>query len=102
MLDLAGPGVEAAPANLVLLIDRMSVTNVKVLNHRNASIAKIENDGLDLVSVRDGHVSRNFVMTCDDAMCAKARSTPVRNVTFADNVVWSSCGGNKAGMQANA
>jgi len=41
-------------------------------------------------------------MTVDDAMCAKASSTPVRNVTFADCVVFSSCGGNKAGMQANA
>ena len=47
-------------------------------------------------------VSHCFVMTVDDAMCAKASSTPVRNITFADCVVFSSCGGNKAGMQANA
>jgi hypothetical protein len=50
--------------------------------------------------VRDASVSFCFVITVDDAMCAKASSSAeVRNNTFSDNVVFSSCGGNKAGMQ---
>lgn len=70
-------------------VDRMSVHAVKVLNHKNVTVAKIENDGLDLVSVRDALVSFCFVMTVDDAMCAKAHSTATRNNTFADNTVFT-------------
>ena len=76
-------------------VDRMSVTHVKVLNHKNATIAKIENDGIDLVSTRDAAVRHCFVMTVDDAMCAKASSTETRNNTFSDNTVFTSCAANK-------
>ena len=76
-------------------VDRMSVAHVKVLNHKNATIAKIENDGIDLVSTRDAAVRHCFVMTVDDAMCAKASSTETRNNTFSDNTVFTSCAANK-------
>jgi hypothetical protein len=103
--DIAISGITLADSTTWTLaiedVDRMSVRAVKVLNHKNVSVAKIENDGLDLVSVRDATVSYCFVITVDDAMCAKAASTAVKNNTFTDNVVFSSCAGNKAGMQAN-
>ena len=83
-------------------VDTMSVFAVKVLNHKNATTAKIENDGIDLISVRDASVAHCFVITVDDAMCAKASSSETRNNTFSDNVVYSSCGGNKAGFQSEA
>ena len=104
--DIAISGIVLADSTTWTLaiedVDNMVVNRVKVLNHKNVTQAKIENDGLDLISTRDAVVSWNFVITVDDAMCAKASSTAVRNVTFSDNVVFSSCGGNKAGMQANA
>ena len=54
--DVAVRGVTLADSTTWTLaiedVDGMSVEHVKVLNHKNATIAKIENDGLDLVSVR--------------------------------------------------
>ena len=43
-------------------------------------------------------------MTQDDAMCVKSseHGTPVSNVSFLSNTVYSSCGGAKFGMQAEA
>ena len=80
----------------------MNVSRIKILNHKNATTAKIENDGIDMISARDSLVTNNFVMTVDDAMCAKGAvsGAPVSNNVFVDNVVYTSCAGNKAGFQA--
>ena len=59
--------------------------HLQVLNHMNASVHKIENDGLDLVSSPDSIVDRCIVITCDDAMCAKAGGGP----SGAALVLWS-------------
>eukprot|EP01047_Picozoa_sp_COSAG01_P043236 COSAG01_NODE_3828_length_5655_cov_3.721742_9_plen_104_part_00 len=64
--------------------------NLKVLNWQNASVIKIENDGLDLVSSSHSLVEGCLVVTCDDAMCAKATLAhpgPMTNATFTGNVV---------------
>jgi hypothetical protein len=47
------------------------VKGVKVTNHWNSSVAKIQNDGIDMLSNAHSHVSRCFVLTQDDAMCLK-------------------------------
>ena len=86
---------------------------VKVTNHFNSSVAKIQNDGIDLLSNAHSMVSRCFVLTQDDAMCLKGAffsasspkygySTDMTNVTFSQNTVYTSCAGAKYGMQARA
>lgn len=89
-------------------VQNLLVQNVKVLNHKNSRIAKIQNDGLDLCANRDSVVRKNFVITNDDAMCLKASraenefnyETSTVNNTFEGNVVWTHCAGAKFGMQA--
>ena len=101
------------------------VKGVKITNHFNSTIAKIQNDGIDLLSDSNSHVSRCFVLTQDDAMCLKgsyaslaeegdgpdmtnlsvteeAYPTDMSNVTFSNNIVYTSCAGAKFGMQAKA
>jgi polygalacturonase len=81
-----------------------TVFEVKVLNHHNASLYKIENDGLDLVANADSSVDRCLVITCDDAMCSKSseKDAGVDNVSFTNSVAFSWCAGQKAGMQAES
>ena len=81
-----------------------TVFEVKVLNHHNATVWKIENDGLDLVANADSSVDRCLVVTCDDAMCSKSseKDAGVENVAFTNNIVFSWCAGQKAGMQAES
>ena len=81
-----------------------TVFEVKVLNHHNASVFKIENDGLDLVANTDSSVDRCLVITCDDAMCSKSseKDAGVDNVAFTNNIAFSWCAGQKAGMQAES
>ena len=65
---------------------------------------KIENDGLDLVANSDSSVDRCLVVTCDDAMCSKSseEDAGIDNVAFTNNIVFSWCAGQKAGMQAES
>ena len=106
MRDITLRGITLADATTWTIavedVDRMVVDQVKVLNHANVTTAKIENDGLDLISTRDAVVQHSFVITVDDAMCAKgsAPGAALRNTSFIDNVVYTSCAGNKAGFQA--
>lgn len=75
--------------------------NVKVLNHKNINW-KIENDGIDVCSSSDALVNQCFVMTIDDAVCAKATDAvmgSMDNVLFSNNVFWNWSAGVKAGMQ---
>ena len=85
-------------------VSNYTVFQVKVLNHHNASVYKIENDGLDLVANADSSVDRCLVVTCDDAMCSKSseKDAGVDNVAFTNSIVFSWCAGLKAGMQAES
>lgn len=78
------------------------VRNVKVLNYCNAEKLKVVNDGIDIASSRNVRVDRNFIITVDDAMCAKAsvEGVPMYDMFFTNNVVYTSCAGNKTGMQS--
>ena len=82
--------------------DGFIVKNVKVINHKNADQYKIMNDGIDVCGTRNANVEKNFVMTVDDPLCAKATITgfAMYNVHFKNNIVFCSCAGVKAGMQA--
>jgi polygalacturonase len=73
--------------------------NIKVLNHKDYS-RKIENDGIDMTSSSNSKVNQCFVITIDDAMCAKARYGNMDKVEFSNNVVYTSAAGVKAGMQS--
>lgn len=84
-------------------IDGVVVQNVKVLNHKDIQW-KIQNDGINATSSSNVLVNQCFVMTIDDAMCAKAsyeRAGLMENVVFANNVIWTWSAGVKAGMQNN-
>jgi hypothetical protein len=85
----------------VLRTDGATVQNVKVLNHRDIRW-KIQNDGINATSSSNTLINQCFVLTIDDAMCAKARFDSwgtMRNVTFSNNVLWSWAAGVKSGMQ---
>lgn len=73
--------------------------NVKVLNHKDYTY-KIEDDGIDMTSSSNSKVNQCFVMTIDDAMCAKARYSDMDNVEFSNNVIYTSAAGVKGGMQS--
>jgi hypothetical protein len=83
-------------------VTNYTVFEVKVLNHHNATVYKIENDGLDLVANTESSVDRCLVITCDDAMCSKSGEPDagVDNVRFTNSIAFSWCAGQKAGMQA--
>tara|TARA_B110000208_G_scaffold5639_1_gene7261 strand:- start:179 stop:1843 length:1665 start_codon:yes stop_codon:yes gene_type:complete len=83
-------------------VTNYTVFEVKVLNHHNATVYKIENDGLDLVANTESSVDRCLVITCDDAMCSKSGEPDagVDNVLFTNSIAFSWCAGQKAGMQA--
>jgi polygalacturonase len=85
-------------------VSNYTVFQVKVLNHHNASVYKIENDGLDLVANANSSVDRCLIVTCDDAMCSKSseKDAGVDNVAFTNSIVFSWCAGLKAGMQAES
>lgn len=85
-------------------VTNYTVFEVKVLNHHNATVYKIENDGLDLLANSDSSVDRCLVITCDDAMCSKSgeKDAGVDNVAFTNNIAFSWCAGQKAGMQAES
>lgn len=85
-------------------VTNYTVSEVKVLNHHNATVYKIQNDGLDLISNANSSVDRCLVVTCDDAMCSKSSEsdTGVDHVSFTNNIVFSWCAGQKAGMQAKS
>lgn len=82
--------------------DSCLVRNVKVINHWNQARVKIQNDGINLCGSRYGLVEGNFVITGDDAMCAKANGRETAFNTFKDNTVLTFAAGNKAGMQSTA
>ena len=82
-------------------IEGVKVQNVKVLNHCDIRW-KIQNDGINATSASDALINQCFVMTIDDAMCAKARykeAGSMDNVRFSNNVAWTWCAGAKYGMQ---
>jgi hypothetical protein len=63
---------------------------------------KIQNDGINATSSSNTLINQCFVLTIDDAMCAKARFDSwgtMRNVTSSHNVLWSWAAGVKSGMQ---
>lgn len=82
--------------------DGFTVRHVKIINHKNADQYKIMNDGIDLCGTRNAVAEKNFVMTVDDALCAKSTITDfaMYNVRFKNNIVFSSCAGLKAGLQS--
>lgn len=95
--DATGWSVELVRINGVV------VQNVKVLNHKGIDW-KIQNDGINATSSSDVLINQCFVMTIDDAMCAKASyetAGSMDNVVFANNVLWTWSAGVKAGMQNN-
>ncbi len=79
--------------------DSVKVQKVKVLNHKDISY-KIQNDGINSVSSSNTLVNQCFVMTIDDAMCAKARYGDMENCLFSNNIVYNWAAGVKAGMQS--
>lgn len=79
--------------------DSVRVQHVKVLNHKDISY-KIQNDGINSVSSSNTLVNQCFVMTIDDAMCAKARYGDMENCLFTNNIVYNWAAGVKAGMQS--
>jgi hypothetical protein len=84
-------------------IDGVVVQNVKVLNHKDIDW-KIQSDGINATSSSDVLINQCFVMTIDDAMCAKASygsAGSMDNVVFTNNVLWTWAAGVKAGMQNN-
>lgn len=82
--------------------DSCLVRNVKIINHWNQAAVKIQNDGIDLCGSRRGLAEGNFVITGDDAMCAKANGKETAFLTFKDNTVLTFAAANKAGMQSTA
>ena len=85
----------------VLRTNGATVQNLKVLNHRDIRW-KIQSDGINAVSSSNTLINQCFVITIDDAMCAKARFDSwgtMRNVTFSNNVLWSWSAAVKSGMQ---
>ncbi|NQX66464.1 hypothetical protein HQN90_10035 [Paenibacillus alba] len=81
-----------------------TVRYVKIMNHKNADQYKIMNDGIDLCGTRNAIAEKNFVMTVDDALCAKSTITDyaMYNIRFKNNIVFSSCAGLKAGLQSHS
>lgn len=81
-----------------------TVRHVKIMNHKNADQYKIMNDGIDLCGTRNAIAEKNFVMTVDDALCAKSTITDyaMYNIRFKNNIVFSSCAGLKAGLQSHS
>lgn len=84
--------------------DGFIVRNIKIINHKNVDQYKIMNDGIDICATRNAIAEKNFVMTVDDAMCAKSSiaNFDMYNVHFKNNIVFTSCAGVKAGMQARS
>jgi len=84
--------------------ERVLIRNLKVLNFKDANKYKIQNDGIDMCSTRHARVDKCFVMTVDDALCAKAmdENHPMYGVAFTNNVLFTSCAGHKSGMQARS
>ncbi len=80
--------------------DSCLVRNVKIVNHWDQADVKIQNDGIDLCASRHGTAEANFVMTGDDAMCAKGNGKETAWLTFKHNVVSTFAAANKAGMQS--
>ncbi|WP_337102522.1 glycosyl hydrolase family 28 protein [Paenibacillus sp. YIM B09110] len=82
--------------------DGFTVRNVKIMNHKNADQYKIMNDGIDICGTRNALAEKNFVMTVDDALCAKSTIVDfaMYNIRFNNNIVFSSCAGLKAGLQS--
>lgn len=82
--------------------DGFTVRNVKIINHKNADQYKIMNDGIDICGTRNAIAEKNFVMTVDDALCAKSTiiDFAMYNIHFKNNIVFSSCAGLKAGLQS--
>jgi hypothetical protein len=82
--------------------DGFTVRHVKIINHKNPYQYKIMNDGIDLCGTRNALAENNFVMTVDDALCAKStiNDFPMYNIRFKNNIVFSSCAGLKAGLQS--
>jgi uncharacterized repeat protein (TIGR02543 family) len=79
--------------------DTVTVQNVKVLNHKDI-IYKIQNDGINSTSSSNTLINQCFIITIDDAMCAKARYGNMENCTFSNNVNFTWAAGVKAGMQS--
>ncbi len=75
-------------------VDRTKVINERILKH---------NDGIDLSACQHGRVKDCFVLTSDDAICAKGtddNNEDCYDIRFEDMVVYSNTRGAKCGMQA--
>lgn len=84
--------------------EHVLVRNVKVLNYKDVGGYKIQNDGIDICASRHVRVDKCFVMTIDDPLCVKAtdENQPMHDVLMTNNVLFTSCAGQKSGMQAHS
>lgn len=84
--------------------EHVLVRNVKVLNYKDVGGYKIQNDGIDICASRHVRVDKCFVMTIDDPLCVKAtdENQPMYDVLMTNNVLFTSCAGQKSGMQAHS
>ncbi len=84
--------------------EHVLVRNVKVLNYKDVGGYKIQNDGIDICASRHVRVDKCFVMTIDDPLCVKATDENQRmyDVLMTNNVLFTSCAGQKSGMQAHS
>lgn len=72
--------------------------DLKLLNDREVPW----NDGIDICGAEDVLIEHVFITGCDDGICLKAASGPVRRVVMRDLVLSSTVGaGFKLGMQAS-
>ena len=79
--------------------DNISVNATKVINER---VLK-HNDGIDFSACQHVRAEHCFVLTSDDALCAKGTNDngeDCYDITFEDIVVYSNTRGVKCGMQA--
>jgi polygalacturonase len=84
--------------------DSVLVKNIKVINHFDQDRVKIQNDGINLYSCTNSVVDQCFVITGDDAFCAKQGNAgkPGTRLTFKNSVLFTRCAGNKVGMQSRS
>lgn len=84
--------------------DDVLVKNIKVINHFDQDRVKIQNDGINLYSCTNSVVDQCFVITGDDAFCAKQGNErkPGTHLIFKNSVLFTRCAGNKVGMQSRS
>jgi len=89
-------------------VDRLQLKNIKFLNHKNSTKAKIQNGGIIVETNSNSLARKNLVITQDDAICLKASyeqnefqhfNPSTVNNTFEYNMVWTGCTAFKYGIQ---